>query len=157
MIDLFDPRADKRYDMNQPVPQSEHERYGLFVDIGSLEHVFDTRQCLENAMRMVRTGGTYMLHAPVNGYFGHGFHVFNPEALIKVLTLNGFEVIYHRYSSQLGAPLERPSQARDVLIWLVARKLAPLEHFIVPQQAGWETIYHVPRGSSASCAPEPRT
>ncbi len=43
VIDLFDPRADKRYDMNQPVPQSEHERYGLFVEIGSFEHVFDTR------------------------------------------------------------------------------------------------------------------
>lgn len=141
VIDLFDDRADKRYDMNQPVPQSEHERYGLFMDIGSIEHVFDTRQCIENSLRMVRQGGIYMLHTCVNGYFTHGFHVFNPEALIKALTLNGFEIIYHRYSNPLCVPLKSPSDARDVLIWLVARKLAPIKDFILPQQGHWETKY----------------
>lgn len=141
VIDLFDDRANKRYDMNHPVPESEHERYGLFMDIGSIEHVFDTRQCMENELRMVRTGGIYMLHTIVNGYFTHGFHVFNPEALIKVLNLNGFEIIYLRYSNPLCVPLKSPSQARDVLIWLVARKLAPLEDFILPQQGLWETWY----------------
>ncbi len=141
VIDLFDARANKRYDMNHPVPQSEHERYGLFMDIGSIEHLFDTRQCIENEIRMVRTGGTYMLHTNVNGYYEHGFHVFNPEALTKVLTLNGFEILYLRYSTPLCVPLESPSQARDVIIWLVARKLAPIADFILPQQGRWETWY----------------
>lgn len=141
VIDLFDTRADKRYNMNEPVPQSEHERYGLFMDIGSLEHVFDTRQCIENSMRIVKAGGTYMLHTIVNGYYTHGFHVFNPEALIKTLSLNGFEIIHLRYSNPLCVPLESPSEARDVLIWLVAGKLAPTEGFILPQQGLWETCY----------------
>ncbi len=142
VIDLFDDRADKRYDMNQPVPPTEHDRYGLFLDIGSIEHVFDTRQCIENSLRMVRTGGIYMLHTCVNGYFAHGFHTFNPEALVKSLTLNSFEIIYHRYSTPLCVPLRSPLEARDVLIWLVARKLARIEDFILPQQDHWETKYY---------------
>ncbi len=141
VIDLFDPRADKRYDMNQPVPAFEHERYGLLIDIGSLEHVFDTRQCVENLLRMVRPEGVYMLLTPVNGFFGHGLHVFNPEALTKALTLNGFEILLHRYSTQSGVPLEHPSQAPDTLVWLVARKREPLGRFVVPQQGTWETMY----------------
>src|SRR5262249_10824874 len=91
-LDLFDNRADLRYDMNQPVPQSEHNKYGTLIDIGSLEHVFDTAQCLENCFRMVRCGGHYLLHTPVNGYFGHGLHVFNPQGLMDCLDVNGFKI-----------------------------------------------------------------
>ena len=75
-LDYFDSRADLRYDMNQPVPEGEHNRYGTLIDIGSLEHLFDTAGCLENCFRMVRPGGSYLLHTPINGYFGHGLHVF---------------------------------------------------------------------------------
>jgi hypothetical protein len=141
VIDLFDPRADKRYDMNEPVPESEHERYGTFIDIGSLEHVFDTRRCIENSLRMVRPGGIYMLMTNVNGVFGHGLHVFSPEALLLALTLNGFEILYHRYCTKDGAPIRDPSRGRDVIIWLVARKSSPLKEFVVPQQGLWEGRY----------------
>ena len=54
VIDLFDSRATLNYDMNEPVPNREHGRYGSLLDIGCLEHVFDTRQCLEN--------GSYAIH-----------------------------------------------------------------------------------------------
>ena len=141
VIDLFDSRADKRYDMNGPVPESEHERYGTFMDIGSLEHVFDTRQCIENSLRMVRPGGIYMLQTNVNGLYDHGFHVFSPEGLVKAMELNGFEILYHRYSTKDGAPVQDPSRARHVMIWLVARKTAPLKSFTVPQQGFWEHRY----------------
>jgi hypothetical protein len=57
-LDYFDSRADLRYDMNQPVPEGEHNRYGTLIDIGSLEHLFDTAGCLENCFRMVRRGAT---------------------------------------------------------------------------------------------------
>ncbi len=141
VIDLFDPRADRRYDMNDPVPESELERYGTFLDIGSLEHVFDTRQCLENSLRMVRVGGLYMLHTNVNGFFGHGLHVFSPEALTQVLELNGFEILYHRYCTKDGAPVREPARGRNVIIWLVARKTTPLKSFATPQQGLWEGRY----------------
>src|SRR5262245_23818006 len=70
-LDLHDDRADWKIDMNEPVPKACHERYGTVIDIGSLEHVFDTRQCMDNCMRMVRPGGHYLVHVPVNGFFAH--------------------------------------------------------------------------------------
>jgi hypothetical protein len=141
VLDYWDERADLKDDMNRPIAPERHERYGTVIDIGSLEHVFDFRQCLENCLRMVRVGGVYFLHTCVRGYFEHGFHTFNPDALVKAVTQNGFEVIYHRYSDAAGHELARPIEADDVLIWLVARKLATLDEFVCPQQAGWQQMY----------------
>ena len=68
VFDLFDPRADCHYDMNLPVPPDEHERYGTFVDIGSIEHVFDTRQppgaAFANARSAVSSGTSPSWSAP---------------------------------------------------------------------------------------------
>jgi hypothetical protein len=141
VIDLFDPRADRRWDMNLPVPREEHERYGTFIDMGSLEHVFDTRQCMENGLRMVRPGGIYFLVVPVHGFFGHGLHVFHPDALVQCLELNGFDVLYRRFSDKQGVPIARPDQASDAHLWLVGRKRARLEKFEIPQQRLWEEWY----------------
>jgi hypothetical protein len=78
----------------------------------------------------------------VNGYFAHGFHVFNPDGLLRALEGNGFEILYKEYTSAHGRPLDRPDQARDVLLWLVARKTREVERLVVPQQSHWDTYYH---------------
>jgi hypothetical protein len=140
-LDLFDSRSDLRYDMNDPVPDGEYERYGTFIDIGSLEHVFDTRQCFENCLRMVRPGGHYLLCTPVNGYYAHGFHVFNPDCLRDGLEQNGFRLIYEKYSTIGGAVLADPSVSGDNLAWMVARKERTLGDFARPQQRKWLTRY----------------
>ena len=140
-LDLFDARSTLRYDMNLPLPEKELERYGTVLDIGSLEHVFDTRQCIENCLRTLRPGGTYLLHTPVNGCYGHGFHTFNPDALQQALVLNGFEIIYQRFSTKDGAPVSDPAHDRDVSIWLAGRKLKQLDRFTIPQQGYWMSVY----------------
>lgn len=140
-LDLFDQRAEARYDMNHPIPAEEFGRYGAFIDIGSLEHVFDTRQCLENCMRMVRVGGHYFVHTCVNGYFAHGLHVFNPEALLQAFVLNGFDIVYRRYTTADGAPLTDPRRGKDVLLWVVGRKVKDIPVFQMPQQGWWEEYY----------------
>lgn len=149
-LDLFDPRAEAKYDMNEPVPSGEWEKYGTFVDVGSLEHVFDTRQCLENCLRMVRPGGHYMLHTPVNGYFAHGLHVFNPDALTQALELNGFQVVYKRYTTATGAPLSDPRRGHDVILWLVGRKVRETDEFRIPQQGYWRDYYRTARREERS-------
>ena len=140
-LDLFDPRSELRYDMNLEIPRIEQGRYLTLIDIGSLEHVFDTRQCFENCLRMLAPGGHYLLHTPVNGYYGHGFHVFNPECLRGGLQLNGFHVIYEKYSTLDGTPVADPSLPGDTLTWIVARKERELDQFICPQQQKWYTRY----------------
>jgi hypothetical protein len=140
-VDLFDDRAELRYDLNHPVPRAEEDRYRTVCDIGTLEHLFDTRQCLENCMRMVRLGGCYLLHTPVKGYHRHGFHTFNPELIVESFRLNGFDIEYLKYSSKRGLELERLEDAPNCLVWIVGRKRAPLEVFQIPQQRRWEEIY----------------
>lgn len=141
-LDYFDDRADLRYDMNQPVPASEHGKYGTLIDIGCLEHLFDTAACLENCIRMVRPGGYYLLHTPVNGYFGHGLHVFNPQGLIDCLKGNGFSIVYLKYSTYKGKPVSNPAKAPMCLLWMVGKKEKDISTFVCPQQTIWATDYY---------------
>ena len=140
-LDLYDKRAELRYDMNQPVPESEHKKYGTLIDIGCLEHLFDTAQCLENCFRMIRCGGHYLLNTSVNGDFGHGLHVFNPQGLIDCLGANGFKIVYLKYSTSLGKPVSDPSTSPDVVIWMVGRKEQDVPVFVCPQQEIWSNYY----------------
>jgi hypothetical protein len=140
-LDYFDPQADLRHDLNVPFPESEHERYATVVDLGTLEHIFDTRTCLESCLRAVKVGGHYFLVAPVKGYFQHGFHVFDPRALIQALGLNGFEIVHRRFSARSGQPLDQAWHDENVLIWLVGRKLAPIEEFRFPMERRWTNAY----------------
>ena len=136
-LDYFDKRADLAYDMNLPVPAEEHEKYTTLLDIGCLEHLFDTRQCIENCLRMVRVGGIYMLHTCVKGYFEHGLHAFNPEGLLQALELNSFEILYLRYTTDAGKVIKSPAYGENVVIWVVAKKRVPLTAFVMPQQSLW--------------------
>jgi hypothetical protein len=144
-IDYFDHKADLRYDLNRPVPEHEHERYRTVIDIGTIEHLFDTRQCLENCMRMTAVGGQYFLHTPVKGYFEHGLHTFHPLVLTRALEINGFEIVWQRYTSARGEPLESADDAEDALLWVVARKLASMGEFQIPQQDEWGEAYAAER------------
>lgn len=140
-VDLFDYRADRTYDLNGPVPLHELERYGTVMDIGTLEHMFDTRMVLENCLRLVRPGGLYFLHTCVNGYFRHGLHVFNPDMLVQTLTANDFEILFHKYSNSRGEPVADPSVRDDIIIWLVGKKKKPLDRFRGPQQESRKDYY----------------
>ncbi|MGC4865233.1 hypothetical protein ACLQ3B_07360 [Micromonospora sp. DT53] len=140
-LDLFDERAELRFDMNGPVPDEYHGRFESLIDIGSLEHVFDTRQCLENSLRMLDIGGWYFLHVPVNGYFAHGLHVFNPQGIVDALRLNGMEVHDLVYTDHRGRRVRNPGRQGHRLMWLAAQKVKSTERFIVPQQGYWTDFY----------------
>jgi SAM-dependent methyltransferase len=141
VLDLFDPRADLQLDMNVPVPVELHDSYATMIDIGSIEHVFDTRQCIENCLRLVKPGGFYFVVAPVKGWFGHGLHTFHPAVLIEAARLNGFDIVYERYTTIRGQALDNPAAGEHVLLWMVARKTRAMSEFIVPQQGGWVQYY----------------
>lgn len=140
-LDLFDHRADYPFDMNLPVPAELRGAFGTVIDIGSLEHVFDTRQCLENLLGMVRVGGHLMLHTPCRGCFNHGLHTFSPECILQTLEVNGFEVRHLRYSTTSGVPLRDPMDGSDVIIWVVGRRKEALTTFQNPQQGRWKPAY----------------
>lgn len=140
-LDAFDARADIRHDMNLPLGEGFSERYRTIIDIGSLEHVFDTRQCLANLFKMLKVGGHILLHVPCNGYCDHGFHTFSPACITGALECNGFAIQYLKFSSRDGFELADPAISANSLLWVVAQKNAELTEFVVPQQKGWTNLY----------------
>ncbi len=140
-VDLFDSNADYRWDLNLPVPKNFHNSFKVLIDIGTLEHIFDTRQCLENYFRLVTPGGLFVLTTPVNGFFGHGFHVFNSETLLRALEKNSFKVLYKKFTTSTGVEISDPSLPSNILLWVVARKEKKMGKFIIPQQGYWKKIY----------------
>lgn len=140
-LDYFDDRADIKHDMNEALPAELAQTYNTVIDIGSMEHVFDPCQCIKNLISLVQRGGHLVLVGPCYGYYKHGFHTFNPEWFLGVLSSNGFEIVYRKYSSQDGIEVENPLSAPDCLIWIVARYESPVEEFRIPQQGEWEELY----------------
>lgn len=152
-VDLFDANADYKWDLNHPVPKNFHNSFKVLIDIGTLEHIFDTRQCLENYFRLVTPGGLFVLTTPVNGFFGHGFHVFNPEALLSALEKNGFLVLYKKFSTSTGIEINDPTLPGNILLWVIARKKKKMGKFIIPQQGYWKNMY-APKKSYYSDSPK---
>lgn len=143
-LDLFDQRADINHDMNLPMRESFKNRFATIIDIGCLEHVFDTRQCLFNLFRMLMPEGRLMLHTPCCGFLDHGFYTFSPECLIESLRLNGFEIEFLTFSLEPEAfEVEKPIPGEDVLMWCVARKVRAVEKFVIPQQKGCLEMYGI--------------
>ncbi len=141
-IDLFDPRADYAHDMNLPIDHHLIDRFNTIIDIGSTEHVFDTRQCLDNLFKMLRVGGHIMFHLPCSGYFDHGFFTFSPEAIVQSLRLNGFAITFLAYSFEPeGIKIEKPLAWNDCILWCAARKIRTEKQFIIPQQTGCRAMY----------------
>ncbi len=140
-LDLFDDRADFDFDMNHPLPPDVKGQFKTVIDIGSVEHVFDTKQCLSNLFDLVQIDGQLLIHTPCNGYFNHGFHTFSPGCLLQSLEINGFDIRYLKFSTPDGIEITSPKSVCDALIWIVARKVSNVEHFVVPQQKRWKEQY----------------
>lgn len=77
-------------DLNDPVPEHYHNRFGLVLDGGTLEHVFDLRQGFVNVASMAAPGGRTMHFNPVNNHVNHGFVQLSPTAFFDYYEANGF-------------------------------------------------------------------
>lgn len=85
--------ASEVFDLNDELPDHLKHGFSAVLDGGTIEHVFDVRQALTNAMDMVEMGGHLMLITPTSGSSGHGFYQFSPELLWRVLSQdNGFSI-----------------------------------------------------------------
>ncbi len=132
-LDPFDARASLSWNLNFVVPTIAHEKYATVFDYGCIEHIFDTRQVIENCMRMVQIGGYYGVHTPVRNFADHGLHTFSSELFRSVMEANGFEVVYERFTTSTARDVA-PEESVDVIGWVVGRKLKSLEQFNSPEQ-----------------------
>lgn len=80
------------HDLNQSVPDGWRGRYGLVVDGGTIEHIFDVRAVFANIAGLLRVGGEVLHICPVSGWINHGFYQINPCLLYDFYDANGFDV-----------------------------------------------------------------
>jgi len=85
--------ADIVADLNHPVPPEYAGRFGLILDGGTMEHVFDIRQGMKNTADMLRPGGRAVHITPVNNYVNHGFVQVSPTLYHDYYVANGFDDI----------------------------------------------------------------
>jgi 2-polyprenyl-3-methyl-5-hydroxy-6-metoxy-1,4-benzoquinol methylase len=97
------------------------ESWDVVFNLGTIEHVWDVHQAYSNTARLVKVGGYYIGHAPVENYNNHGIHVTNSNAILKFFELNGFELVEHWTSDSL-------------ILWHVAKKISHQTEFVRPQQ-----------------------
>lgn len=85
-LDFFDKEADLQIDLNQPF--IIEEELHLVFDIGVIEHIANTQQCLENYMNSLAIGGLLFILTPIKGFYNHGLHTLSEEYLLETMKVN---------------------------------------------------------------------
>jgi len=140
------------HDLNLRIPSELENQFGLVFDGGTVEHIFDVRQVMENISLMVKLHGC-VIHI-CSYQIDHGFFAFSPSFLYDFYAANGFshfecflmEVDFsdiirtyarkHRYVEyHYGMSLDGLiDSAEEILIFFVARKLENIPKLVVPTQ-----------------------
>ena len=71
--------CDHTHDLNDPVPKELKGRFDVIVDGGTIEHVFNTSQALDNVFHMLKDDGVFISINGMTDWAGHGFYQFSPE------------------------------------------------------------------------------
>lgn len=71
--------CDLTHDLNEPLPKSLRSKFDVIIDGGTLEHVYNTPQALDNVFHMLKRGGIFISINGITGWAGHGFYQFSPE------------------------------------------------------------------------------
>lgn len=75
-------------DLNYPVPTKLHNTFSLILDGGTVEHIFDIRQVMENIVNMTKPDGCVVHISSFN--IDHGFYAISPCFFFDFYSMNGF-------------------------------------------------------------------
>jgi len=84
--------VDHVFDLNKPVPKELHNKYDIILDSGTLEHVFNLPQALNNIYDMLKVGGRVIHLLPASNYVDHGFYAFSPTLFYDYYTANKWSI-----------------------------------------------------------------
>ena len=155
-LDKFEDDAPSiLQDLNAPVPAELEGRFNLIIDGGTMEHVFDVRQVLENVVRMCRESGWVVHLSPSSNYVDHGFYSFSPCFFYDFYEANGFgeftcyilqvnpddlcepsPYFEYTYGMDMRGMLDPD---RQILVFFAAKKLRPTGQLVIPTQGIYES------------------
>lgn len=148
------------HDMNRPLSGDMRSscagKMSLVFDGGSLEHIFNVPQALQNIAELLVEGGHYVAILPCNNWGGHGFYQFNPEFFYRTFDYaNGFvdtrvwafnergqlNTQFWPDPKQLGRRVEFMSQA-PISLLVLTKKIANKTMFEqgYPQQSDYQNL-----------------
>lgn len=85
--------AEHIVDMNQPLSSTNlNDKFDVMLNNGSLEHIFNVPNCLNNMTKMLKVGGHVIHWVPLNNWVDHGFYQISPALLIDYYLDNNFAV-----------------------------------------------------------------
>lgn len=157
-IDASDyEQANVIHDMNEPIPASLREKYGVVLEIGSLEHIFNFPVAIRNCMEMLEVGGRFVSVTVANNFCGHGFYQFSPDLYYRIFSPeNGFEIeklyVCDAFTDSKWYRAVDPAQLPirgelvgpyRISLCVQARKIAAVEPFRkAPQQSFYKSIWN---------------
>jgi hypothetical protein len=158
-LDAFDADSPTiLHDMNKPIPEQYKNKYDVVFDIGSMEHVFDIKQFVQNCVEMVKESGTLVIYDALLGWHNECFYNFQTPFFFDVFKANGFEDIsvflnyfpkYHDFGNSKTTWVRFEYEDRTSFrkrgycthILFIGRKAKSLPEFVVPLQ-GYYTQYY---------------
>ena len=111
------------HDMNTPIPENLKYKYDTVIDSGTLEHIYNIPQALENVSFLCRPGGQIIHILPANNWCGHGFWQMSPELFFSLYSdKNGYEntevfLASARNSTNIFYKVIKPENGRRVIIY----------------------------------------
>ena len=99
-IDLKEPRADWRCDLNHPVDIPE--RFDTIANFGTGEHIFNVSEVFRSMHVLLREGGVQLHIMPVFGDVNHGFYNIHPTVYLDVAKANDYVVEDIRYIDEIN-------------------------------------------------------
>jgi hypothetical protein len=157
-VDEFDASpyegAKVVHDMNKPIGPEHKGKYNVLFEGGSLEHIFDIRQALQNISDMVAIDGLFLASTCANNLLGHGFYQFSPELFFRYFCpANGWDstvvfLVEHQAEppvfwqvtdpKALGARIEIQNN-EQLYIQVISRKTRHVDAAATPQQSDYVT------------------
>jgi SAM-dependent methyltransferase len=111
-IDMFDPRANWRLDLNYPCRLPR--RFSVVTNFGSSEHIFDIAQSFRTVHDLLEPGGIALFVLPAFGDIDHGFWNVHPTVYFDVAQENGYSILDFVYIDNFGVRCrlaeERPDE-----------------------------------------------
>lgn len=147
------------HDMNKKIEVKTP--YDYIYDGGTIEHVFNTAQVLENVIDLLEVGGIFCSVTCNNNLSGHGFYQFSPEFFLSSFTRKyGMELLSLHLaqvnsdpsswldvksygSDSTGRNMSKFDSTNMVYIVAVAKKISCQRESLIqipPQQHSYEDI-----------------
>lgn len=104
-----------------------NQQWDSVFNLGTLEHVWDIHTAYSNAAKLVKVGGYFIGHAPVENYPNHGVHITHKDAIKTFFSINGFQHVME-FSYVV------PGLDGGRILWHIEQKIEHVTEFKRPQQ-----------------------